>query len=471
MTGAKDRLLPANDRLLPLNIAIGERFAGKYVVTDFLGAGGMSVVVAARHEQLGQTMAVKFFSVQSGSARNAIYRFFREARAAASLRSEHIVRVTDAGTDEAGRPFIAMEHLVGENLAALLRREGPLPIDRAVGYVLQTCEGIAEAHAAGIVHRDLKPENLFVTQRIDGSPLIKVLDFGIVKVLAPDVTTQGQALSQPDALMGTPLYMAPEQLRTPDSIDARTDVWAIGLILYELLAGHNPFAAATTPETFSRILSDDEVPSPMSARAEVPAALADIVLGCLRREMSRRTASVGLLAQALLPWAPAWATDAGGRAARLSVAAQGSAPPDHTPAAEMTPAATPRHRTRIVVGLAASLVAIAAAGTAWSVAGRRNATGPAGPPREPSAAPSRAVALPVPPAAVRPTEVMPATSSPAVAPAVQASRARSRRPDALAGTQVARRRVQKGKTPPVGRRPLGPGLPPSSGVDPLEGRE
>jgi serine/threonine protein kinase len=305
---------------------IGERFAERYVVSHIAGGGGMSVVVGARHDHLGQLMAVKFLAVPSELRQEAVQRFFQEARAAASLRSEHIVRVTDAGTDEKGRHFIAMEYLDGSDLAHLLDESGRFAVEDAVGYILHACEGIAEAHAAGIVHRDLKPANLFVTRRIDGTPLVKVLDFGISKILNVTAATGDQLLSHPNSILGTPTYMSPEQLRTPGEVGARTDVWSMGLILLELLTGENPFAAATAPEIFAAILADRDPPPAQELRSDLPPGLSEVIARCLRKDPAHRTGSAGALAAELLPWSPPWAHEAGDRATRLCHVSQPPAP-------------------------------------------------------------------------------------------------------------------------------------------------
>ena len=180
----------------------GDVLAGRYVVERLLGAGGMGVVYAARHEQLGQTVAVKLLSVPAEAKPAAIQRFLLKARAAARLQTEHVARVMDAGTDELGRHYIVMEYLQGSDLGQLVRERGPLPFEEVAGYVLQACEGIAEAHANGIIHRDLKPENLFVTRRIDGSPLVKVLDFGISKTLVAKDARSRLGVTTGGALIG-----------------------------------------------------------------------------------------------------------------------------------------------------------------------------------------------------------------------------------------------------------------------------
>ncbi|MFS8068038.1 MAG: serine/threonine-protein kinase, partial [Byssovorax sp.] len=210
--------------------ASGELIAGKYRVDRVLGAGGMGTVFAATHVVLGQRVAIKRMHPERIGRHNAGPRFLREARAAARLRSQHVARVIDVGVLEDGAPFIVMEHLDGEDLAALVDRRGALPVAEAVEYVLQAAEAIAEAHAAGIVHRDLKPENLFLSFDLAGAPCIKVLDFGISKLLGDEL-----ALTRAAVAVGTPLYMSPEQMVSSRDVDSRTDLWSLGVVLYELV--------------------------------------------------------------------------------------------------------------------------------------------------------------------------------------------------------------------------------------------
>lgn len=305
---------------LPFRMEPGQRFAGKYLVERLLGAGAMGVVVAALHEQLGQTVAIKLLSVPKDMEPEAIGRFFREARAAAALRSEHTARVVDVGIDEFGQHFIVMEHLEGEDLSAVLRVDAPRSIATSVGCILHACEAIAEAHALGIIHRDLKPENLFLTMRLDGYPLIKVLDFGVSKMLEASVVRRAgddPAVSASGSLVGTPLYMSPEQIRTPATVDGRSDIWSLGVILYELVTGRRPFGGETVADVIASILID--VPAaPVSLRADVPTRLSDLILACLEKDVDRRIANVGILAEGLRPWAPRWARDAAVRAARIA---------------------------------------------------------------------------------------------------------------------------------------------------------
>jgi len=278
----------------------GQVIAGKFVVEQVLGVGGMGVVVSAKHIHLGQKVAIKFLRRDAAKNQEAINRFLREARSAVGLQSAHVVRVMDVGVLDDGMPYMVMEHLQGTDLSRVLEQRKTLPEQEAVDYVLQGMEAIAEAHALGIVHRDLKPANLFLTRSPDGSPLVKVLDFGISK--AADTTQQEQSLTATSAVMGSPLYMSPEQLRSSKNVDARTDVWALGVILYELLAGQPPFVADTVTGLCAKIAADPATP----LRALNPAlsmGLEAVVMRCLEKDMARRYATVADLALALHPLA------------------------------------------------------------------------------------------------------------------------------------------------------------------------
>lgn len=215
----------------------GQVIDDKFEVERLLGRGGMGVVVQARHLELDQRVAIKLLKEGVLEGDEAVQRFTREARALAKLGGEHVVRVTDVGRLPQGTPYMVMEYLDGEDLSASLRRRGPLPPDEVADYLVQACAGLAEAHATGLVHRDLKPANLFLARRTDGTTQVKVLDFGIAKSIG------GTRLTADFAVLGSPRYMSPEQLRAPRSVDARTDIWALGAIAFRLLTDKPPFAA------------------------------------------------------------------------------------------------------------------------------------------------------------------------------------------------------------------------------------
>ena len=343
----------------------------------------------------------------------------------------------------------------------------------AVGYILHACEGLAEAHAAGIVHRDLKPANLFATQRIDGTPLIKVLDFGISKITNGTGATSEQILSHRDLLLGTPTYMAPEQLRTPNEVDARTDVWALGLILFELLTEKNPFAAPTAPEVFAAVLAEGDPPSADAYRSDLPPGLSDVIARCLRKDPALRTASVGVLAAELMAWSPSWAHEAGYRAARMCQSEPAAEPAtgqatlspagsDGTPRAAAVgvspPASIRSVRGRLFLALAGVLLVAAVLVLRSSVRARdtkRDAQSPAASvtvPPGPSAPPASASEhLHLPPAAL---------------PGAVAVEAPRQQPD-------VRRPRRRAKTRRGGRgaAPASEEIRPTVSDDPLEGRQ
>jgi len=278
----------------------GQVLAGKFRIERVLGQGGMGVVVAATHLQLDERVALKFLLPDALANPEAVERFAREARAAVKIKSEHVARVSDVGTLESGSPYMVMEYLQGEDLAAWVRGNGALAAPEAIEFLLQACEAIAEAHALGIVHRDLKPANLFVTRRVDGSPCIKVLDFGISKVTVPGAQPEF-GMTKTHTVMGSPLYMSPEQMSSSRNVDMRTDIWALGVILYETLTGHVPFEAETMPQLCGMILQDPPRPI-QELRPDLPHALQQVILRCLEKNRDRRFNNVAELAHALAPF-------------------------------------------------------------------------------------------------------------------------------------------------------------------------
>ena len=280
-------------------VEIGAVLGGRYRVERVLGRGGMGVVVEATQLGLERRVALKFLkTAPAPDAGKSLTRFEREARTVAHLRGPHVVQVYDVGRLDTGEPFIVMELLNGEDLSALLAREQRLPVATAVDYVLQACEAMAEAHVAGVVHRDLKPANLFLSRGPDGRPLIKVLDFGISKLMAAETTDLNLTIG----VVGSPRYMSPEQLGSSKDIDHRTDVWSLGAILYELLVGTPAFDAEALPQLCTRIMLGTA--EPMTATApDVPIELEATILRCLSKAPEDRFSTVADLAMALLPFA------------------------------------------------------------------------------------------------------------------------------------------------------------------------
>jgi len=290
----------------------GTVIENKYVIEEEIGSGGMGVVVAARHAVLQQRFAIKFLVVGIDDP-ETVRRFIREARAASELKSEHVVRVHDVGELPNSQPYMVMEYLEGDDLGALLAEQGPLRITQAVNFVLQACEAVAEAHAHGIVHRDIKPRNLFLTARPDGTDQIKVMDFGVSKIVTRD---KGLELTDGRSLLGSPYYMSPEQVRCPADADARSDIWSMGATLYELLTGQRAFQADSLPTLSLKIVNDPIVP-PSKLRSEIPQGIDAILRKCLAKDPKARYQTVAELASALSPFAGSDARIAARRAVRI----------------------------------------------------------------------------------------------------------------------------------------------------------
>jgi eukaryotic-like serine/threonine-protein kinase len=280
-------------RVSPLQL--GDIVAGKYRIERQIGFGGMGIVLAATHLQLEHLVAIKVMRRDLLEDDKLLSRLLSEARAAARIRSEHVARVLDVGTLDDGAPFIVMEYLEGEDLGDLLDRQGALAVEQAVSFMLQSCEALAEVHVAEMVHRDLKPSNLFIARLPDGSPTLKILDFGISKHIGGPAR-EGPATTSPQVL-GSPYYMAPEQMRA-DPVDERSDIWALGTILFEMLTGRPPFIGDTLPEVYSAVLSSTP-PAVDSLRPGIPVGLDDVVQRCLDKDPAQRFCDVADLAEAL----------------------------------------------------------------------------------------------------------------------------------------------------------------------------
>jgi serine/threonine protein kinase len=306
--------------MLPSAIRENETVAGKYRIGRTLGEGGMGIVVAARHLELDQMVAIKFLRTELAEQSAAAERFRREARAAARIRSPHICRVLDVGTLETGMPFLVMEYLEGCDVSDELAKRGRFPVPEALDYVLQACEALSEAHAVGIVHRDLKPGNLFLESRTDGSRSIKVLDFGVSKSMF-DSAAQLK-LTKTASLIGSPLYMSPEQLDAATDVDARADIWALGTILYELIAGRTPFLAETIPQLVNAVVNGTQ-PSFQQLGIPAPLGLEAVVNRALNKRREDRFTTITEFAQALLPFAASYGAVSVSRRMSLANSAPG----------------------------------------------------------------------------------------------------------------------------------------------------
>ncbi|HEX4341149.1 MAG TPA: serine/threonine-protein kinase [Polyangiaceae bacterium] len=330
--------------MMPELIREGTVLAGKYRVERLLGQGGMGVVVAARHIQLGELVALKFLLPEMVQQAEVLARFSREARAAVRIKSEHVARVIDVGVLDEGGPYMVMEYLHGRDLGAVLAERGPLPIEEALDYVAQACEAVAEAHALGIIHRDLKPSNMMLVERSDGTSCVKVLDFGISK-MASTADDVALAVTRTSMALGSPLYMSPEQMLSARDVDGRTDIWALGTILFELVTGRTPFSG----ESFAALVlevSHSEPASLTKLRRDAPPALESVVARCLAKRREDRYSNVAELAESLIPFAPPHARLSIDRASRIlrgsgpqrrDAAASGPAEPSASPSVSRSP--------------------------------------------------------------------------------------------------------------------------------------
>lgn len=291
-------LSSTNASLLPAGIHTGSVVANRYRIEEVIGRGGMGVVVAARHLELDERVAVKFMSSETLSDPEAVARFDREVRAAARLRSEYVARVFDAGKLADGGRYMVLEYLEGEDLSVRVHRDGPLELEQAIRFVLQACSAVLEAHLLGIVHRDLKPANLRVITRADGSEAIKVLDFGVMKRMSCDQNDTLTAQTQPGTVIGTPFYTSPEQLRGKADVDVRSDIWSLGATLFELLTAQPPFGGNTYPQVIANVLEAAPLPL-LGLRSDLPQSIERVVLRCLEKDPTARYGSVVELASAL----------------------------------------------------------------------------------------------------------------------------------------------------------------------------
>ncbi len=424
--------------------AVGDEILGKYRIIRKLGEGGMGVVYAATHIELQETVAIKMLTPELALREEIVGRFTREARAAAKIKSDHAVRVLDVGKLENGVPYMVMEFLEGQDLAHVLRANEKLSLRDAIKYVAECAEALGEAHRLGIVHRDIKPANLFLSTRSNGTQLVKVLDFGISKV-SNDGLMGGSGATRTEAVMGTPMYMSPEQLRSSRDVDARADVWSLGVVFYELLTGAFPFEGESIPVLFASILGLPYKPI-RQQRPDLPKAIEEIMLKVLEKDRDKRFASVEEFVQALAPYTQAeGAAVVGGGSTRLGSGKWMQDATDATLYADASRSASGR-TGRTLALVAVALLALAGGGVVvWSLTGNGPETNPDLAAGKPSAASTPAVT---------PAGQVVATTEPrqAEAPAASSSTTAPASPDTSAGIKTA-------VTTPLGTATVKTGVP------------
>lgn len=282
---------------LPPPLPAGDRL-GEYLLEGVIGSGGMGTVMRASRAD-GARVAIKFVKLSALSARDAARRLMREAEAASRLTSPYAVKLFEVGALPDGTPFVVMELLHGETLAEHARSHGGLSVELACRRLVEVCHALAEAHQHGIIHRDIKPQNLFVSRREGGGVCAKVLDFGLAKTLAD---AGGDDTTSQSLLLGSPPYMSPEQIRFRSRVDARTDLWSLGVVMHELFSGELPFRGSWSGEVFASILGDLP-PALAELRPDLPGELSALVARCLRKDPRERIADAAEVARVLAPFA------------------------------------------------------------------------------------------------------------------------------------------------------------------------
>jgi tRNA A-37 threonylcarbamoyl transferase component Bud32 len=394
----------------------GEVLAGRYRVEGLIGTGGMAAVVSAVQLDLDRRVAIKLMPPRGAQSPITVERFMREARAASAIHSDHVVKVYEVGRLDSGAPFLVMEFLVGVPLAKLIQRRGLLPLAEGLDYVLQACVAVAHCHAIGVVHRDLKPENIMVLENPGQRGHVKVLDFGISKADWFE-TEHTPSLTGTTDVFGTPTHMSPEQVRSARNVDHRTDIWALGVVLYEVATGRPPFIAESLPAMAAMIVSDDPLP-PSTLRPEIPADVERLILRCLAKRQDQRPQSVQAIARELAPFlAPASLPHVERIFAVAEAPAQGSAaasgafvPVRSTSSAWGTTQGRGQRRRGLLRVGAALLVALSAAAVLSMLVFRF--TTPSASVEALPAAQTTAEAVPAAPATAAPPEVKPAVPAP-----------------------------------------------------------
>lgn len=333
---------------------LGSTVAGKYRVERLIGRGGMGAVYEATNTTIGKRVALKFLDPAASRDRDAVARFQREAESASAVESAHIVQIFDSGMGEDERPFLVMELLQGEDLRAVLRRDGKLPLPDSIHVAGQVARALSRAHAAGIVHRDLKPDNVFLCRRDDDAMFVKIVDFGISKVTRREATAD--TLTRRGTVLGTAFYMSPEQAQAFRDVDGRTDLYSLGSILFEMLTGRPPH----TGTVYEAVLIDictKNAPDIRTLEPDVPDAVAEVIEKALSRDRDERYQDANELYDALALAAPGLLRTGGIGATRAAFTSNPAL------AAESGRRSTPRTKSEPVPSEAES-GPITAAGTA-----------------------------------------------------------------------------------------------------------
>jgi serine/threonine protein kinase len=398
----------------------GITIAGKYLVKRAIGAGGMGAVYEGQHVEIGKRVAIKVIASEHAKSDELASRFRREARAASAVESEHIVHVFDVGQDESVGLYMVMEMLSGSDVATRLERAGgALPLDEGLAIVQQAARGLAKAHAAGVVHRDLKPANLFITTREDGTPCVKILDFGISKLVRRETDAKQSSLTREGVVIGTPQYMSPEQAQGL-AVDHRTDIWSLGAVAYEILSGRPAFAPRDTYEQMIVQIVTTK-PRPLREVApHVPADVAAIVDAALVSDLGSRLSDAATFAKRLseaakLP-SPSSPDLALGHAATVAAPVTPVSVPMKTNDGVVVQAQTAPGKSKTPIAIVAGILALAALGLgAVVVAAKRN----------PEPTPTTGIVAPPPPSVMVSAEpvakLAPLTPEPSSAPAPSAS--------------------------------------------------
>ena len=340
----------------------GTVLEGKYELIRILGEGGMGAVYEARHRLIGRRLAVKFLHSHYVTSEEVLTRFQREAQAAAQIGHENIIDVTDMGQTPEGAPFLVMEYLDGVDLRDLLAEAGILPLEQAAHIMTQALSALQSAHDAGIIHRDLKPENIYLIEKSDRKEYVKLLDFGISKFK----TMEGEgakALTQTGTVLGTPYYMSPEQARGDQNIGPKSDVYAMGVILFQMLTGKLPFDAPNYNALLIKILTEDP-PDPLSLNPELPVDIVDTIKIAMARETVDRFQDCSEFRQRLAPYVPGSTGSYQTKMTAASRSAIRAALSSNTTPLDMTRSggvASPKRRLPLVLGLTVAAAAAAAA--------------------------------------------------------------------------------------------------------------